>query len=188
MPHWFLAFALGVIAHPALRIPDIGGVERTPLRVEKGHASALFFITNDCPISNYYSHEIRRICDDFAARGLSCSLVYTDPTLSNEAARKHADEYGHGAYPKMVDRNHALVAAAGATITPQAVVVRDDESIAYRGRIDNFYAALGKPRRVVTEHDLRDALDAVLSGRPVTKPEAPAIGCYIPDLSAFKKQ
>ena len=130
---------------------------------------------------------IHRICDDFAARGLSCTLVYTDATLTDAAARKHATEYGHGAYPKIVDRKHALVAAAGATITPQAVVIRDDESIAYRGRIDNFYAALGKPRRVVTEHDLRDALDAVLSGKPVAKPEAPAIGCYIPDLSAFTK-
>jgi hypothetical protein len=170
-----------------LRIPDVDGVERTPLKVQKGHAAALFFVTNDCPISNYYSHEIRRICDDFVSRGLGCSLVYTDPTLSDEAARKHAEEYGHGTYPKIVDRAHALVAATGATITPQAVVIRDDETIAYRGRIDNFYAGLGKPRRVVTEHDLRDTLEAVFSGRPVPKPEVQAVGCYIPDLSAFRK-
>lgn len=187
MPHWFLAFALGAIAHPMLHVRDVDDRDRTPLKVEKGHAAAVFFVTNDCPISNYYSHEIRRICDENAARGLSCQLVYTDPTLSNEAARKHAEEYGHGNYPKIVDRTHALVAAAGATITPQVVVIRDDESIAYRGRIDNFYAGLGKPRRVVTEHDLRDAVDAVLSGRAVAKPEAPAVGCYIPDLSAFRK-
>lgn len=176
------------VTHPMIQVQDIDGVARRPLKVEKGHLSALFFVTQDCPISNYYSHEIRRICDDYSARGLSCTLVYTDPTLSAGDARKHANEYGHGAYPKIVDRTHALVAAAGATITPQAVVIRDDESIAYRGRIDNFYAALGKPRRVVTEHDLRDALDAVLSGRPVAKPEVPSVGCYIPALSAFSKQ
>src|ERR1051326_4720242 len=103
MPHWFitkgfLAFALAAISHPMLRIPDIDGVDRTPLKVQKGHAAALFFVTNDCPSSNYYSHEIHRICDDFAARGLSCSLVYTDPTLSSETARNHAGEYGHGHY------------------------------------------------------------------------------------------
>ncbi|MES1257897.1 MAG: hypothetical protein ABUS51_05690 [Acidobacteriota bacterium] len=188
---WFLTFALAALApvtQPMLRVPDIDGVARYPLRVEKGHVSALFFVTQDCPVSNYYSHEIRRICEAFGPRGLSCALVYTDPTLSDADAGKHAGEYGHGAYPKIVDRKHALVAAAGATITPQAVVIRDDESIAYRGRIDNFYAGLGKPRRVVTEHDLRDALDAVLSGRPVAKPEVPPVGCYIPDLSAFPKQ
>src|SRR5260370_31286519 len=102
MPHWFLAFALGAIAHPLLQIPDIDSVQRMPFKVQKGHAAALFFVTNDCPISNYYSHEIRRICDDFASRGLSCSLVYTDPTLSSEAARKHAPDYGHADYPKTV--------------------------------------------------------------------------------------
>ena len=49
-----------------------------------------------------------------------------------------------------------------------------------------FYAALGRPRRVVTEHDLRDALDAVFSGQPpVPKSETQAVGCYIPDLSAY---
>jgi hypothetical protein len=180
-------FALAAITHPLIQMPDVDGVQRRPLKVEKGHATALFFITNDCPISNYYSREIHRICDDFSARGLSCALVYTDPTMSDADARKHAADYGHGAYPKIVDRKHALTAAAGATITPQAVVIRDDESIAYRGRIDNFYAALGKPRRVVTEHDLRDSLEAVFSGKPVPKPEVPAVGCYIPDLSAFTK-
>ena len=50
---------------------------------------------------------------------------------------------------------------------------------------DNFYAATGRPRRVVTEHDLRDALDAVFSGQTVPKPETQAVGCYIPDLSAY---
>jgi hypothetical protein len=187
MPNWFLSFALAAIAHPMLHVPDVNGVDRLPLKVEKGHVAAVFFVTHDCPISNYYAHEIRRICDDFAPRGLRCSLVYTDPTLSDQDARKHSQDYGHGDYPKIVDRTHALVAATGATITPQAVLIRDDESIAYRGRIDNSYAALGKPRRVVTERDLRDSLDAVLSGRPAPKPEVSAIGCYIPDISAFPK-
>ena len=52
----------------------------------------------------------------------------------------------------------------------------------YRGRIDNVYAALGKRRPEATEHDLRKALDEVLSGRPVAEPRTQAIGCYIPSL------
>ena len=182
---WLAALALSAVLHPAMRVRDIDGVERQPLEVEKGHAEALFFISKDCPISNYYSHEIRRICDEYAARGLGCALVYVDPGLSDADARKHASEYGHGAYPKFVDRTHALVAATGATVTPEALVLRPDDSVAYRGRIDNFYAALGRPRRVVTEHDLRDALDAVFEGKPVPKPETQAVGCYIPELSAY---
>jgi hypothetical protein len=178
--------ALAAALNPSLNVRDISGVERYPFRVAKGHVEALFFVTEDCPISNYYSHEIRRICETYAAKGLGCSLIYIDPGLSDAAAAKHAQEYGHGNYPKIVDRTHALVAAAGATVTPQVFVIRPDETIAYRGRIDNFYVALGKPRRVVTEHNLRDALDAVFSGQPVAGPETPAVGCYIPDLAAYQ--
>ena len=170
-----------------LGIRDVDGVDRQLLKLAKGKAEALFFIAPDCPVSNYYAHEIRRICDEYGSRGVSCALVYVDPTLSDADARKHAVDYGHGSYPKIVDRKHELVSATGATITPQAVIVKDDGSIAYKGRIDNFYAALGKPRRVVTEHDLRDALDAVLTGRKVASPETKAVGCYIPDLSAYRQ-
>jgi hypothetical protein len=176
---WLFLLALSSALHPAVSVRDIDGVAREPLKMEKGHAAALFFVTNDCPVSNYYSHEIRRICEDYATRGVGCALVYTEPTMTDEQARRHSQDYGHGAYPKIVDRTHALVKATGALINPTAVVVRADESIAYRGRIDNSFAAIGKQRRVVTEHDLRDALDAVIAGKPVAKPEAPAIGCYI---------
>ncbi|MEP6714392.1 MAG: hypothetical protein ABJC09_02385 [Terriglobia bacterium] len=182
---WFLVLALAAVLHPSLTVRDIDGVERQPFHADKGHAQALFFIAQDCPISNYYSHEIHRICDEYSARGLGCALVYIDPTLTDDQVRKHAQEYGHGAYPKIVDRKHELVAAAGATVTPEVVLVAHDGSIPYRGRIDNFYVALGRPRRVVTEHDLRDALDAVFSGRAVAKPEAKPVGCYIPGLAAY---
>jgi hypothetical protein len=178
--NWLLALAL------AFGIKDVEGVDRQPLKVSKGHAEALFFIASDCPVSNYYAHEIRRICEEYSPRGLSCALVYVDPTMSDAAARKHAADYGHGAYPKIIDRKHVLVSAVGATVTPEAVVMKDDASVAYKGRIDNFYAALGRPRRIATEHDLRDALDAVFAGRKVANPETKAVGCYIPDLSAFR--
>jgi hypothetical protein len=174
-----LLFTLGTILHPTVAVRDIDGVMREPLKVEKGHVEALFFVTNDCPVSNYYAHEIRRVCEDYATRGVGCALVYTDPAMTDDQAREHAREYGHGSYPKIVDRAHALVKATGAAINPTAVLIKPDESIAYRGRIDNFYAAIGKTRRVVTEHDLRDALDAVIAGRPVAIPEASPVGCYI---------
>ena len=75
---------------------------------------------------------------------------------------------------------HKLADATGATITPEAVVVGQSGKVLYRGRIDNLYAGLGKPRRQVTEHNLRQALDEVLAGKTVTHPQTQAIGCYIP--------
>jgi hypothetical protein len=179
-------FALGSILHPSIVVRDVEGVRREPLKPEKGHVSALIFVTNDCPISNYYSHEIRRICDEYGPRGLECTLVYTDPTMKDADASRHAREFGHGDYPKVVDRDRSLVEGAGATVTPEVVLIRPDESIAYRGRIDNYYADLTKPRAQVTEHDWRDALNAVMAGKPVAKPEVPAVGCYIPDKKFYR--
>ena len=181
-----LLFALGSILHPSIAVRDIGGVQREPLKVPKGHVAALIFITNDCPISNYYSHEIRRTCEAYAPRGVDCTLVYIDPTMKDAAAAKHAKDFGHGDYTKVVDRDRALVAATGVTVTPEVAVVRPDESIAYRGRIDDYYVDLTKPRAQVTEHDWRDALDAVLAGKAVAKPEVPAVGCTIPDKKFYR--
>jgi hypothetical protein len=50
--------------------------------------------------------------------------------------------------------------------------------VLYRGRIDNLYADLNQRRAEATEHDLRDALDAIVDGRPI-KSQPPPIGCAI---------
>jgi hypothetical protein len=65
-------------------------------------------------------------------------------------------------------------------------MIRPDRSIAYRGRIDNYYIDLTKPRNQVTEHDWRDALDSTIAGKPVAKAEVPAVGCTIPDKKFFR--
>jgi hypothetical protein len=72
-----------------------------------------------------------------------------------------------------VDRDHTLVKAAGASVNPTAVVVMAD------ARLDNSYASIAVQRRVITEHDLHAALDAVLAGKALTKPETQPIDCYI---------
>jgi hypothetical protein len=101
--------------------------------------------------------------------------------------RTHLREYRYSGIPAAVDRARTIAKRAGATITPQAVVVDRAGQIRYRGRIDNFYAALGKPRQQVTERDLRDALDAIVGGRPVAKPDTQALGCRIADPALLRK-
>ena len=165
-----------------LAIHDVNGVDRQPLRVDTGKANALFFISDECPISNAYAREIARICADYKSKGIACDLVYVDSEISDDQARKHAQEYGHGDYPKIVDRLHELVKATGVTVTPEAAVVNREGKVVYRGRIDDSFAALGQPRRLVKETDLRNALDAVVMGKAVEKPETKALGCYITDF------
>lgn len=66
-------------------------------------------------------------------------------------------------------------------MTPEACVLTNTDNIAYLGRINDWYAALGKKRHHVRSEDLRDALGAVLEGREVEVPRTDAIGCNIPD-------
>ena len=96
------------------------------------------------------------------------------------------EEYRYRGIPAAIDGEGKVAKQARASVTPEAVVVDGKGEIRYRGRIDNFYAALGKPRQQVTIHDLSDALDAVLSGKPVVNAETKALGCFIVDHSLRK--
>jgi hypothetical protein len=174
-----------------LQMPAVTGGTVAPF-APAGKAGVVFFVATDCPVSNSYAPEIQRVCRDYGPRGVGCSLIYEDVDLHPTSARldqqvrAHLQEYGYAGVPAAVDRDRAAATAARATITPQAVVVDRNGDIRYRGRIDNLYAALGKRRRQVTSHDLRDALDAVLSGRRVRNPETEALGCYITDPALLR--
>ena len=162
-------------------LPDLDGAEHRPLDVDGAKANVLVFSMLDCPIANGYSPEIMAIADEFAPQGLRFFLVCVDPDATAEAARQHASDYSLE-LPILLDREHVLVSALEATITPEAAVVGAGGELLYRGRIDDLYAALGKKRVRPTRHDLRLALAAVVEGRPVEQPRTEAVGCFIPDL------
>lgn len=168
-------------AKPPLSLRDLDGKPHTPLAVGDAKANVLVFTTTDCPIANGYAPEVEAIAKDFANRGVRVYAVHVDSDLTPDAARKHAKEYSL-TVPVLIDTRHELVAATGATRTPEAVVVLPDGTVAYRGRVNDLYAALGKKRQNPKTHDLRDALTAVLDGKPVATPRTEAVGCVIPDL------
>jgi hypothetical protein len=151
-------------------------------------AAILFFVTSDCPISNGYAPAIRQICGTNRARGIDCSLVYEDVEIAPDGVRRHLEEFGYRGIPATIDRDRTIADRARATVTPQAVVVDAAGEVRYRGRIDNRYADFGKPRRVVTIHDLQNALDAVVAGRPVENAETPALGCFIAGRNAGSRR
>jgi thiol-disulfide isomerase/thioredoxin len=186
------AFAVGAAARAtSVQIVDVDGRVLKPFD-PSGAASLVFFVSTDCPVSNSYAPEIQRICREYGPRGVECSLMYEDLETAgrrlDDAVRKHMREYGYSGIPAAVDRSRVIAKRANASVTPQAVVVDRGGEIRYRGRIDNFYAAFGKPRQQVTEHDLRNAIDAVLAGRAAPKRETDAVGCYIVDPAVLRKQ
>ena len=194
----FLCAVLCAVALPAsgdsVTIRNLDG-RPVQLLGPSARASAVFFIATDCPISNWYAPTIQQVCREYAARGVDCTLVYEDvdlgasPKLLDDSVRKHLEEYRYGAtFPATVDRTRMVAKRAKATVTPSVVLVDRAGDIRYRGRIDNAYADLGKPRQKVTSHELRDALEAVTTGRRVTTPDTEAVGCYIVDPASIGKR
>ena len=182
-----LLFLALIAINPSFEVRDVNGRPLKPFRVEE-KAQVLFFLSAECPISRFYAQEIQRICKEYAARGVRCGLVYEDLPVNAAAIRAHLDEFGYRGIPAMTDGTGKIATQMNATVTPQAAVIDKAGQIRYRGRIDNFYADLGKPRRAATVHDLRDALDAVAAGRAVTHPETTPIGCFIVSPELFKEK
>lgn len=166
---------------------DIEGQELGDLFNSEHTAHILFFVTHDCPISNQLAPEIQRICTSYEGERFQCYLIYVDPDLTVEEVREHVADYGHKS-PAILDTNHRLVELAGATITPEVAVFSKSGRLLYRGRINNFYERLGRPRRNVTSHDLRVALDQIGQKLPVEPGRTQAIGCFIPTRQSLDPQ
>jgi hypothetical protein len=163
------------------RLVDLAGSIHRPFDDPLVRAVVLVFVVPDCPISNAYLPGLNRLHSDYGPRGVRWFLIHVDPQLSIEDAREHAREYQLRP-PVVLDKRHVWVRKVGATISPEAAVLSPAGEVLYVGRIDNRYPELGKRRAQITSHDLRDALDAILAGRPVPQERTEAAGCDIPNL------
>lgn len=152
-----------------------------------GEALVLLFGAVDCPIANGYAPELASLAARCRELGMRMVYVYPAGDVTIDEAKRHGREYALG-MPVLLDPTHRLVDAVGATVTPEAAVVRigaaaDLVEVLYRGRIDDRYPARGTRRVVATTHELRDAIEAVASGRPVAVPRTTATGCVIERLA-----
>ena len=168
----------------SLQFTDLQGRIQTPLSQPDQQATILFFVLPDCPISNAYAPEIKRISAEYSQRKIASFVVYVDPDLTIDAAKKHAKDYGYEC-PVICDNSLKLVQQTGVTIAPEVAVLDTNGKRLYRGRIDNLYAGLGKRRVKATELDLRNTLDAILDGKPIPNETTQSIGCFIakPELN-----
>jgi hypothetical protein len=139
------------------------------------------FTRSDCPVSNRYAPEVRKLYESFHPRGVDFYLIYVDSTEKPETIRTHLKEFDYPC-PALRDPEHTLVAYTQATVTPEAVFFAGDGRMTYRGRISDLYADLGNARSAATSNDLHDAIEATLNGRSVAEPVTEAVGCYISDL------
>jgi hypothetical protein len=180
-------FALAVVSLSPLtaadiRLRDLDDQLVDPFKAPAGTKGVAFlFVSVECPISNRYAPEVRRLYEEFTAQGIAFSLVYPNPVEPIAAIRRHIKDYG---YPMRAlrDPRHELVKIAGATITPEAAVFDARGRLLYRGRIDDRYVSLGLERPVATRHDLKEALTDIVAGKPPRQAATQAVGCFIADF------
>jgi peroxiredoxin len=167
-----------------LSLLDLEGKSVTPLADSGAKAVVFIFTRADCPISNRYAPEVRRLSASFASEKVKFWLVYPDADTPPDAIRRHIKEFDYNC-EALRDPRHELVKATGVSVTPEAAVFifnRSGARLIYRGRIDDQYAAFGKHRPAPAVRDLEDVLTAVVKGAAVEFKTTPAVGCYISDL------
>ena len=157
----------------------LDGTVVSPLASAAGvEANVLLFVMTDCPISNRYAPEVRRLHDEFAG-AVRFWLVYVDAHRPRDELREHRASFGYP-FAALRDVDGALAALAGATVTPEAVVFDAAQRLVYRGRIDDRYVSFGVARRAPRTRDLHDRLRRLAAGETLAFSQTRAVGCYIP--------
>lgn len=167
------------VAPVGVTVPGLDGTDVRPLPPADGIAAAvLLFVMTDCPISNRYAPEIRRLHEQFAG-AVRFWLVYVDAQRPVEELREHRASFGYP-FGALRDVDGSLVALAGATVTPEAAVFDAEQRMVYRGRIDDRFVSFGVARRAPRTRDLHDRLSRIAGGETLAFSETRAVGCYIP--------
>jgi hypothetical protein len=172
--------ARGLKKSPATAALDLDGKPVDPFGVTNAAATVLVFVGPECPISNRYAPELRRLQEKFGPRGVRFWIVYPDADVTVAEIRKHMREFNLPG-EAVRDPRHSLVQASKAKVTPEGAVFNPKMRLAYHGRIDDRVVDFGKERPAPTQRDLHDAIESVLAGKTARAASAAAVGCRIPD-------
>ncbi|HYT88592.1 MAG TPA: redoxin domain-containing protein [Gemmataceae bacterium] len=160
-------------------LADAKGTKHTTDTWKGKTAVVLVFLGTECPVSNGYSPEYRRLVGAYAGKGVLFYGVHPDPDVTAEVAAKHAAEY-RLPFPVLLDPTQRVAKQAGVTVVPEAVVLSPKGQVLYRGRIDDLYTPDGKRREEPQTRDLEAALRAVLAGKSPPVAQTKAFGCPLP--------
>jgi hypothetical protein len=162
------------------RITDLRGNPENPFQ-DRGKVHVLLFLRTDCPITNRYAPELRRIALQFAKSPVDFFLIYSGAAETAAVVEEHVRQYN---FPgtAVLDPQHELAHRAHATTAPEAAVFDTRGSLMYLGRIDDRWISFGRSRPEATVHDLEAATSAVLRGKVPAEQRTRAIGCSLEDV------
>ena len=170
--------AIGAKA-PDFDLPGVDGKRYSLGSFKDKKAVAVMFTCNHCPYVQAYEERLISIQRDYAGKGVALAAINANETVNypeDDFPKMVLRAKGKGYnFPYLRDESQATANAYGAHYTPEIFLLDGERRLRYTGRIDDNPWHPGK----VTSTDLRDAIDALLSGRPVAKPETHAMGCTI---------
>jgi peroxiredoxin len=138
---------------------------------------AVVFLGVECPVAKLYAARLVELEREFGPRGVAFVAVDANKHDSAEDLAGFARERGL-TLPFLRDVDNVLADRLGATRTAEAFLLDAGRVLRYHGRVDDQYAP-GMHRTRPTHRDLADAVEDLLAGRPVARPETPAPGCKI---------
>jgi len=182
-------------AHPILALgspaPDFAlpGVDGKVHKLSDYAASpvlAVVFTCNHCPIAQVYEQRIERLYEEYGKRGVAVVAIQgNDPkalTIEELDCSDISDTlpemkvrfaYKHLHYPYLYDGDtQAATRAYGPQATPHIFIFDRERRLRYEGRIDDNYRI-----ELVKTHEARDAIEALLAGKPVLVTHTGAFGC-----------
>jgi peroxiredoxin len=143
-------------------------------------AYVIMFICNHCPYVVHVNPEIVRLTNDYKEKGIAFIAISSNdvdnfPEDAPELMRSQALRLAY-TFPYLYDENQSVAKKYDAACTPDFYLFDQEKKLAYRGRLDDSRPGTGKP---LTGKDLRDALDAVISGQAINQTQHPSMGCNI---------
>lgn len=140
--------------------------------------SAYVFLAEECPISIYMAKPLREVIEKHSHH-VNLLAVFPNAKSTELTAKKFIDDYQLDGFEFILDKDLSLVKKWGATITPEVVIVDQDNKIIYRGRISNAYSAPGRMNHKQRINDFYATLNNYFSEKPVNPDWPTAVGCYI---------
>lgn len=139
----------------------------------------VIFTCNHCPYAQAYEDRIIALAEEFDEEGAQCILINSNDALhypedSFEHMKVRAQEKAYP-FPYCFDESQEVAKAYGALCTPHCFVFNRKRELKYKGRVDDNW----KDPKAATEHNLHDAIAALVNGKEPPAHEANAIGCSI---------
>jgi thiol-disulfide isomerase/thioredoxin len=166
---------------PAFNLPEPGAGRTVSLTEFKDAPGLLvIFMCNHCPYVKHINNGLVQFAQEYQPKGLaivgiSANDAQNYPDDSPEKMAEEAKAQGY-VFPYVYDESQEVAKAYKAACTPDFFLFDKDRKLVYRGQFDDSRPGNNLP---VTGKDLRAAVDAVLSGRPLSSEQRPSVGCNI---------